>query len=287
VYFDFTQDILYLDWGSPWRSVNLNPYSPKEFSWVERAKVQHLAFEFQGVTFMNNHGFRNHEVFTANVLSYFLNVRKATISRVGPFHPIEESRDLVFMRPLPKDIRRFDYLLGEIGDQDSVEEKTEYRMNVYDEREEGEFDSAESNDGESDNSESLHSKSDDQESDDSRSENEESADLERVDPERKEKLVEWFEKNAKLFQWFRDAYEPREDFLGLEMVEGCRSQCRARQMRRKSGDWDEVLSPMPEIDCQIITTPAIRDQLVSLEAAMAEAVEWKCCGDMSACTCTV
>jgi hypothetical protein len=73
------------------------------------------------------------------------------------------------------------------------------------------------------------------------------------------------------------AYHDDVLFFGSKELEPC-------------GAWLEnckLLRSLPEIDCQIITTPAIRDQLLSLEAAMAEAVEWKCCGDMSACTCLV
>jgi hypothetical protein len=81
MYFNFKEDTLYLDWSS-WE---IHSYKPADFSWVELAAVRYLAIECDQscAKFLN---VENKEELIAMVLSYFPNLEKLTINRIGITH---------------------------------------------------------------------------------------------------------------------------------------------------------------------------------------------------------
>jgi hypothetical protein len=213
VSFNFQKDTLYLDWAFPGPSLR-NPYELKDFSWVELAKVRYLAVECDE-DYAEALGFENTEEFLAMVLGYFPSLEKLTISSVDAYHSIEDSGDLVFMKPRPGAINRISGPLMHLR-----------RPRNYT----GLFSSA---------------------------------------PEDKDE-------DEELWDWFKYTCEPTTaGKVDLEELERYRRQHMAK---KGNGGEKEELPPLPEIDWQIITTPAIKERvqtLLHLEAANRERIEAK------------
>jgi hypothetical protein len=96
VSFNFMTDTLYLDWDLPWFG---GVFQPKDFSWVELAKVRYLTIECNE-SCARNFNFDSKEEFLAMVLSYFPNLEKLTISRTDAFLNQSNTGDLVLMNLL-------------------------------------------------------------------------------------------------------------------------------------------------------------------------------------------
>jgi hypothetical protein len=106
VSFNFEGDTLYLDWNlhQLW-----NAYAPRDFSWVELAKVRYLAIVWNEI-YAEELNLDGKEEFLAMVLSYFLNLERLTISNVDAFPSFSNSGDLVFMHLLLQEAEMYYHL---------------------------------------------------------------------------------------------------------------------------------------------------------------------------------
>jgi hypothetical protein len=240
VYFDFERDTLYFDWRG---SFSLDDSSKEDLKRVKYLPVEMRAVEMHGPSAALL------VRFLAEVLGHSPNLKKITLSTIRGFYAVEESGELVFVRP-GEGIWRFYMLFSEYLVYGSEEEENEDEEIRKEEVEEAQINE----------------------------DKEESEDEEGWEAKRQE-WGEYF-RHRDLAKWFKGKHYQTDEYKGL--VELFKKHVRTTigffGSRELEPCWVwledcKLVRSMPKIDCQINSTPTIKDQLLSLEADIAEAME--------------